>query len=131
MPSGTFRFAFFTCFDTGIAYSAPIKSQKATAVIAATSLKSALRTYCCCIFTPVPIPIIPMKPIATSEPTSRNATISCIFANISTPLRFANRIITVIMTVYAKLGMPGPITSASEKENIEASTPHDIVLQIK
>lgn len=33
MPSGTFLFAFFTSLEIGIAYSAPINSQKATAVI--------------------------------------------------------------------------------------------------
>ena len=33
IPSGTFRLAFFTFFEIGIAYSAPMKSQNATAVI--------------------------------------------------------------------------------------------------
>ena len=44
IPSGTFLFAFLTSFEIGIAYSAPINSQNATAVIAAISLKSALST---------------------------------------------------------------------------------------
>ena len=32
IPSGTFLFAFFTSFEIGIAYSAPMKSQNAIAV---------------------------------------------------------------------------------------------------
>ncbi len=45
IPNGTLRFAFFTSFETGMAYSAPIKSQKATAVIDTTSLKLLFRAY--------------------------------------------------------------------------------------
>ena len=76
IPRGTFLFAFFTSLEIGIAYSAPIKSQNATAVIDAIPLKSASSTNGWSTFAPMPAPIIPINPITTSEPTSKNATIS-------------------------------------------------------
>ena len=47
MPSGTFLFAFRTSFEIGIAYSAPMNSQKAVAVIAMTFFGVAFMTAGC------------------------------------------------------------------------------------
>ena len=129
IPSGTFLFAFFTFLDIGIAYSAPINNQKATAVIETIVPILKLGTIGCSTSGQVPTPIIPINPITTKEPTNKNATISCIFANISTPYKFAINIATTMTNVYTKLGTFNPVVSDTEKEKIDASTPQDNVLQ--
>ena len=112
IPRGTFLFAFLTLLETGITYSAPINSQNAVAVAENSSEGFVAIVYGCETTCPVPSLSIPISPMMIMEPTRRNATRSWIFANISTPRRFAIMITMVMISVYAILGTGSLIVCA-------------------
>ena len=92
-------------------------------------LKSVAIVYGWSIFFPNPMPIAPIIPMSSIEPTSKNATTSCNFAKISTPNKFAiiRRVVTI--STYPKLGIcRNENVSDIAYEKIEASTPQDNTL---
>ena len=85
----------------------------------------------CEITSPVPSLNTPMSPITTIDPTSRKATRSCSFANISTPFRLAIITTAIMIAVYTILGIGSGITCDIAYAKMDASTPVDKILQIR